>query len=91
MVRVMLMINIHKGSAEGEAFCRECEGVPRFLLLLVGRRPANRVMSRCQQTLLTVNNYCVKLFKENCSVQNAAKPQLLVRSDRSNKENLKHL
>ena len=36
------------GSAEGEALCRECEGVPRLLLFLAGRRPVQRVMSGCQ-------------------------------------------
>ncbi len=48
MVRVMLMIDIHKGSAEGEALCWECEGVPRFLLLLAGRRPASIIMGGSQ-------------------------------------------
>jgi len=39
------MASTHKGSAEGEAICLECEGVPPFLLSLAGRRPANRFMS----------------------------------------------
>jgi hypothetical protein len=42
-----LLTSTHKGSAEGEALCREREGVPRFLLVLVGRKPANKVMSGC--------------------------------------------
>jgi len=33
------------GSAEGNALCREREGVPRFLDYLVGRRPTIRVMN----------------------------------------------
>ena len=37
------------GSAEGEALCRECEGVPRFFFPLAGRRPTYTVMSRCQK------------------------------------------
>ena len=42
---MFFLTSTHQGSAEGNALCREREGVPRFLLLLAGRRPANRVMS----------------------------------------------
>ena len=45
MSRVMWVTSTHKGSAEGSALCQEREGVPRFLLMPAGRRPANRFMS----------------------------------------------
>jgi hypothetical protein len=37
------------GSAEGEALCREREGVPRLLLFIAGRRPVNKIMSGRQE------------------------------------------